>query len=151
MALDPCHVANGLTCHELKDLLLWGHWNSEAACWVTYGQWVGSDLNGIQGTEVRYNMLQSWMIWHKDDIDTWMRNGQYFPFPGNKLFLEACARSKMLYDKDYEGRRTRIRVDPHCGYDAGWAWRNQAFAPGGWWDQLQALLAITGGSLTTGC
>ena len=42
-----------LSVTQLKELLMWGHWDAAQACWVTWGPWANSDLNSIQGTCVR--------------------------------------------------------------------------------------------------
>ena len=122
-----------LSVTQLQELLMWGHWDAAQACWVTSGPWANSDLNSIQGTCVRREMVTRWITAvelrsNGKKFDTWMRVDQYL-HPPVAFLLECCAKFQNEYDTDHLGFRT-------CDV-SGFA--AAAFGKNGWWQQLQAI------------
>ena len=117
---------------QLQELLMWGSWDADQECWVTWGPWAGSDLNGIQGTCVRHEMVLRYItdyeLTNGKKFDTWMKWGQYF-HPPLSFLPECCEKFQNEYDTDHLGFKTGVKS----------AFAEAAFGENGWWQQLQAL------------
>ena len=124
--------------------------------WLTT-RWFGSDLNGIQGTYIRWKFVHAWMLQKSTHNDPQLREcskrGGCGPesyylvgdvgFQHHKgVFIDVCTQLQTAYNTDHEVMGLSCaNSDGHflrCDTD-GARFAAAAFGENGWWSQFQAL------------